>query len=113
MDSKPEVTSAEAAQKTKEAAEALQKAQAEQIEHSNRASEERITSAFTVALKKAFSTDEIDGQKRFIDITRIPLICQNINQMHEDIASIKDNLKWGVRVVIGAVLLAGVTMVLK
>lgn len=95
-----ESTSADAVQKVKESAEALQKAQADQIERSNRASEDRMVDLLTKTLKHALYAGDNDnnGQKRFIDVTRIPVICA-------DIASIKDDIKWATRLIIGAVLL--------
>lgn len=109
----PELSSAEAVQKAKEAAAAAQKANQDQIEASNRDSEARITKAFTEALKQAFSTDlTVDGQKRFIDITRIPLICQSIIGIDSRLDSIEGNIKWGVRLVIGGVIVGVVTMLM-
>lgn len=95
-----ESTSADAVQKVKESAEALQKAQADQIERSNRASEDRMVEVLTKTLKHAlYATDnDSNGQKRFIDVTRIPVICA-------DIADIKDDIKWVTRLIIGAVII--------
>ena len=59
------------------------------------------------------SVGEGQGEKKFIDITRIPLICQDITDMKKDIADINDNLKWGIRVVIGAVILGLLTMLIQ
>lgn len=109
MDS--DTTSKEAVQKVKESAEALQKAQAEQIDQSNRASEERMTDAFKGAIKEAFSTDE-GGQKRFIDITRIPLICNTIISVESRLESIEDNQKWVTRLILGGVILAVLAQVI-
>lgn len=112
-DPTPEVTSAEAVQKTKEAAQAVERAREVQMNTANLESEKRILDSITDTIKDAFKTDNGDGQKKFIDITRIPLICHDIATMRGDIATINDNLKWGPRVVIGAVILALIGMVLK
>lgn len=114
MDPVPEITSAEAVQKTKEAAEAVETARMEQMNSANMESEKRITAAFTEALKQTFETDDTEsGQKKFIDITRIPLICKDISDMKTRIGNIDDNLKWGVRIVLGAVIVAVIGLVLK
>lgn len=36
---------------------------------------------------------ESEGDKRFIDLKRVPLICLSITKMHEDIKEIKDMIK--------------------
>lgn len=35
---------------------------------------------------------ENEKSQKFIDVSRIPLICQNINAMHDNIKEIKDNM---------------------
>lgn len=52
-------------------------------------------------------------EKKFIDTSRIPLICQDISNIHRDLNEIKDNITWIVRLIIGAVLLALIALVLK
>jgi hypothetical protein len=51
--------------------------------------------------------------RKYIDITRIPLICQDIKDMKSDIANINDNLKWAVRIVIGAVIVGLIGLLSK
>lgn len=63
------------------------------------------------AVQKAFSAGVAD--KRYIDITRIPLICQSIVGIDARLKGIESNITWGVRIVIGAVLVALLTLVLK
>lgn len=46
------------------------------------------------AVIRAFSAGV--GEKRYIDVSRIPLICQSINQIGEDISEIKDNMNTSV-----------------
>lgn len=58
----------------------------------------------TEAIQDAFGKEENSG--RFIDTSRIPLICQDIKGIHGEVADIKDNLKWITRLIIGAVILA-------
>lgn len=44
--------------------------------------------------------------KKFIDTSRIPLICQDISNIHSDIKEIKGTITWISRLIIGAVVLA-------
>lgn len=46
-------------------------------------------------------------------IARIPVICNDIRDLTEDVSAIKDNLKWGVRLILGAVIVAILSTVLK
>lgn len=116
----------EAVQKTTEAAAAVERAREGQIHTANLESEERMLKSLTKTIKDAFNTDDDQGQRRFIDITRIPVICRDIATMHEDIAiikgsiknntddvtSIKDSMKWAVRIVVGSIILGIVAKVL-
>lgn len=44
--------------------------------------------------------------KKFIDVNKIPLICQDIRNIHMDIKEIKGTMTWITRLIIGAVVLA-------
>lgn len=46
--------------------------------------------AIKKAVQEAFSAE--GGDKRFIDVSRVPLICQAIVGIHDDIKDIKDKL---------------------
>jgi hypothetical protein len=61
--------------------------------------------------EKQFHVENED--RKYIDITRIPLICQDIKDMKNDIANINDNLKWAVRIVIGAVIVGLIGLLSK
>lgn len=66
-------------------------------------------------------------KKKFIDVNRIPLICQDISEIHttlqeiksaqeqsqKNISEMQDNFKWGVRLVLGAVVLGLVALLFK
>lgn len=52
-------------------------------------------------------------KKKFIDTSRIPLICQDIKVIHQSIEKIDANVTWIVRLIIGAVLLGLVGMLIK
>lgn len=51
-------------------------------------------------------------KKKFIDTSRIPLICQDISNIHKDIKEIKGIMSWITRLILGAVVLALLGMVL-
>jgi uncharacterized protein (UPF0147 family) len=56
-----------------------------------RESEERNVRALSNALREVFGDNEQAG--RFVDVSRIPLICANINAIHKNIEKINDNLE--------------------
>jgi hypothetical protein len=76
----------------------------------SRNADERITKSLSDALRDVFGEKENSG--RFIDTSRIPLICQDIKGIHGEVADIKDNLRWIVRLIIGAVVTALLGLVL-
>jgi hypothetical protein len=74
--------------------------------------DKRMEAAFDRSFKKAFTLD--DGvTRRFVDVSRANLICQTIVAVEKRLKAIEANLTWGVRLVIGAVIVALLTMILK
>jgi hypothetical protein len=63
------------------------------------------------AVQDAFSAGI--GENRYIDITRIPLICQSIIGIDKRLKGIEGNITWGVRIVLGAVILALIAVIIK
>lgn len=53
--------------------------------------EHKMTRSLSEALRQVFGENQDSG--RFIDVTRIPLICQNINHIHENIKEITSTMK--------------------
>ena len=53
--------------------------------------EERTTRTLADALRKVFGENEKSG--RFVDVSRIPLICNNINVMHDSLKEMRDLMK--------------------
>lgn len=51
-------------------------------------------------------------KKKFIDVNRIPLICQDISNIHKSLDKIEGNLDWVVKIIIGAVILALIGLIL-
>lgn len=52
-------------------------------------------------------------KKKFIDVARIPLICQDISTIHRDLSNIKEYIEWAVKLVIGAIILGAIAMLFK
>ncbi len=53
--------------------------------------EKLVKNILTEALKDAFSTNE--KTQRFVDVTRIPLICKNIEGMHQTLGKLDEYIK--------------------
>ena len=66
------------------------------------------------ALQEVFgySDKAADSPEMTVLIRRIPLICQDVRDMKEDISEIKGNTQWVVRLILGAVLVALLSMVI-
>lgn len=125
-----ESKSAEALNAEVVAAEARERAQ--QAERD--AARAEMTQMFSEALREAFGEQRSKG--RFVDISRIPLICKNIEAIDvklekiittmednyvkvetakvlaDKVASLSDDRKWIVRLVVGAVITALLGLVL-
>ena len=52
-------------------------------------------------------------KKKFIDVNRIPLICQDIANIHISIDKIEGNISWGVKILIASVLTGLVALIYK
>ncbi len=97
-----ESNSAEAIQTAAVHAEAIEKARMAQI-----------TVALTDALTKVFGDSDSESPTQMkVLVRRIPILCVNVEAMHTDLAEIKGNIKWAVRIVIGAVIVALLKLVL-
>lgn len=129
-----EAQSAEAVDAAAIHAEAVEKARMAQVQAMIEESERRMTGALQTALKEVFSEGE--RNKRYIDVTRVPLICQNITGIHdslkkledkmetklvsreafdaqkEKVDGLQDNQKWVVRSIIGIVIAAVMALII-
>ena len=74
--------------------------------------EQRLRNIVNEAVMKGFSFEDKDERRRFIDVTKEKLICQSIVNISGRLDSIEGNLTWGVRIIIGAVLVALLSLVL-
>jgi hypothetical protein len=68
-----------------------------------------LKEAIVEPLQQALTYDKPD---RPALVARIPVICNDIKTMKDDIKSISDNITWGVRIVVGAVVLALIGLVI-
>jgi hypothetical protein len=101
-----EAASQEAVHKTKNAQQAIEAAREAQIKQAIAEASLRTKADLLEALKEVFGgSDTEDPNQMRILVRRIPILCTNVLQMHADISDIKDNFKWGTRIVIGAVIL--------
>lgn len=99
--------SAYAAHKARSAQLAVELAREVQLEEAIKKTATETKAALLEGLKEVFDfSDANDSGEMKILVRRIPLICQDVKQIHTDIASINDNLKWGVRIILGAIILA-------
>ncbi len=94
--------SAEAVHKTKNAQQAIEVAR-----------EAQMASAIAQAVKEVFSLDDEQGRKRFVDISRVPLICQAILGIDQRLKTMEGNITWGVRIIIGAFIMGIVALMWK
>ena len=76
--------------------------------------EEIVTEAITKTLERIFGdSDTKDPEQMRILVRRIPILCTNVENMHKMIGEIQDNITWGTRIIVGAFIVAVITLVLK
>ena len=77
--------------------------------------DKRVEIALTAALKNVFggSDSSRDPEQMVILVRRIPILCTNVENMHVMIGEMKDNITWATRIVVGAVILAGLALIIK
>lgn len=56
------------------------------------AREAQLASAIATAVKEAFNIEDNTGQKRFVDVSRVPLICQAIIGIQQSLTKIEENM---------------------
>ena len=76
-----------------------------------KAENDQTAASLAEALRQVFGENE--ASQRFIDVSRIPLICQSIVDIHKNIDKINNNITWAVRTVVGGVILALLTLLIK
>lgn len=108
-----EDASAEAIHKAKNAAQAVEVARQAQLAEAVEASAVRTKEMLLEGLKEVFGDSDSENPKQMkVLVQRIPILCQDIMQMKNDIKSINDNFTWGIRILVGAIILAVLKVVL-
>lgn len=102
----PEITaleaSAEAVHKTKNAAQAIEIAREAQLAKAVEDTAQRTKEALLEGLKEVFGGgDSKNPQEMKVLVQRIPVLCTQIMQIHDDLSDMKDNQKWAVRIIVG------------
>jgi HPt (histidine-containing phosphotransfer) domain-containing protein len=101
-----EHASAEAVHAVKNAAQAVEITRQAQLAEVVEQTAQRTKESLLEGLKEVFGNSDSDNpQQMTILVRRIPILCTNIEAMHQDISDIKGNIKWAVRLVIGTVIL--------
>lgn len=75
--------------------------------------QEFMADAIAKAIEKVFEVPDSDNKKRFIDISRVPLICQAIVTINDRLEAIEGNISKGVWIVLTAVIVALIALVIK
>ena len=76
---------------------------------------EALTKALTEALKKVFVTSDTskDPEEMKVLIRRIPILCTQIEAIHDNIKAIQDNVTWVSRLLIGGTISAILVILFK
>lgn len=109
MDEHPQIdaeqASKDAIHKAKNAAQAREMARQAQLDAAVEKTAIRTKADMLDVLKDIFGDGDAKNPERMtVLVRRIPLLCQNVKQMHDDIQGIRDNMTWATRVVIGGVI---------
>lgn len=72
-----------------------------------------MADAIAKAIEKVFEVPDSSNKKRFVDISRVPLICQAIVAMDKRLEGIESNISKGVWIVLTAVIVALIAVVIK
>lgn len=108
-----ESSSAEAINAASVHAEAVERARVAQIQETVQETARVTKEALLESLKEVFGDgDNKDPEQMKILVRRIPILCTNVEAMHERLDSIDENIRWAVRIILGGVLLAILKLVL-
>jgi Fe-S cluster assembly ATPase SufC len=115
-----EDASKEAVHTAKNAAQAVEVARQTQMIEVAKAAAAETKIMLMESLREVFGEgDQKNPEQMQILVQRIPLICQDVNQIHVDIREVKDSVEkinnntvWGVRLILGTVILAILKVIL-
>lgn len=111
---KAQEASAEVVHKAKGVAQAVETARELQMAELAQKTATATKESLLEGLKEVFGgSDNENPQEMKVLVRRIPILCVNIANMHSDIADMKDNIRWGVRIVIGGVIAAVLALLFK
>ena len=79
----------------------------------SKAKEEQLEKIISGAITKMFEAEDAEGHNRFVNVSRVPLICQAIIGINKRLEGIESNINWGVKIVIGAVILGLITLLVS
>lgn len=106
--------SAEAVHKVKNAAQAVEFARETQLAEAVAKTAEATKQALLAGLKEVFGESDSENPKEMkILVRRIPILCTNIENMHQALQKMQENQTWVVRFIIGGVIAAVLALVLK
>lgn len=86
------------------------KAHQEAVEKSREA---QMVAIVGKAITEMFAAEDSEGINRFVNIGRVPLICQSIIGIEKRLTTIEGNIVWAVRIILGAVILGLLTLLFK
>lgn len=72
-----------------------------------------MAEAIAKAIEKVFEVPDSSNKKRFIDISRVPLICQAIVTINDRLEAIESNISKGVWIVLTAVIVGLMALIIK
>jgi hypothetical protein len=100
-----EEASREAIHAAKNAAQAIEATRQAQLSEVVEQTAQRTKDALLAGLKEVFgNSDSNNPQQMTILVRRIPILCTNIEVMHQDISELKGTLTWASRLVVGTVI---------
>jgi cell division protein FtsX len=116
----PEEATRDAVHKTKNAQAAIELAREVQIEKAVKETALQTKEALLEGLREVFGESDSDNpQQMKVLVKRIPILCTNVTEMHsalketrEDVSDMKDHIKWAVRIIVGAFLLAVLNLII-
>lgn len=88
-----EAASVEAIHKQKNAAQAVEMARQAQMADTVERTAIRTKETLMEGLREVFGDDSKDPQQMKVLVQRVPILCVNVQQTHDDIAEIKESLK--------------------
>ena len=101
----PEEASAEAIHKAKNAAQAVELARELQLQKTVEETAQRTKESVLEALKEVFGNkDSEDPEQMKVLVHRIPILCIRIDTMDKNIEDMRGDIRWAVRLVVGAVI---------